>query len=542
MDRQFSQMSRIIVLEERYLALKDLPKFQSKSEGSPITGRRYLSRLIYLGYDVSVSAMIAFSALLSVTQLRLPYPLAHIQTLSIVLYSYIFLVSLYSSIMYVNTLSNYHLIEPIRALPTNMGRQAIPFSWLVFTGSSSIFVIIPPLVAYVWYTGNLWAVPAGIIWAFIILALGYTAGIAAAYVMSGNRSGRKIFYSGTLSYVLKILAMISVFVLFEVAIQIPQEIPLLPLAIGHPFYIALPMVGIAYTVFETGQPQIFMFYELASSFGYLILAIVTFIFVNRKVVEKVATSDLTQTSAASVRETKMHRFEDRFYGALFWKDVRGIVRKPQNVLMFLIPAFLVLPTLVSVFFFTPGLGLISVYNYMILLIVVVLSSAFYSLLLMVFEGNEINLLRLLPLGDKELIFSKGFVGAFIFVFVLVPISILFFLHVHPGIITLIFVPLNLMSAFLGTSFYNIRRLVVRIPPRSTTLNLYTFGGNAGLALLFLITAVLVGIPATASAAFSFFMSSRGISNAISFFPTSLFLNVLFLFIVLRMVHRTARLP
>ena len=144
MKGRILELSRRLVIEERFIAIKNLPRFIRRTGGSATEGKRYIDRQIFFGYNVSVAAMIAFSALLTVTQVRLPYHLAHIQTLSLVLYSYIFLISLYSFLMHANVVISYKLMEPLKLLPTDMEDSVLPLSWFIFTGSPSLFVIIPP--------------------------------------------------------------------------------------------------------------------------------------------------------------------------------------------------------------------------------------------------------------------------------------------------------------------------------------------------------------------------------------------------------------
>ena len=459
MNRQDLNVSRLLVIEERYLALKDLPKFKRKTGGSPEREIRYVERQIFLGYNVSALAMVAFATLLTLTQLLLPYPLAHVQTLSIILYVYIFLVSLYSFIIHANTISTYRLVEPLSGLPTALGKTTVPLSWFIYTGSSSIFVIIPPLTAYVWYTGDLYSIGLGLVWALIMMTLGYVTGVILSYIIEGSNRKRKLLREGPLSSILRILSIIAVFALFEIAIQLPQEIPLLPLITGKIWYFFVPIIGIAYSVFGTGQPDFYNIYVIGSTALYCMISYILYRYVNGRALEAITRGDSSTLSSSRVSGRGVHRSEIGFFGALIWKDLRNMLRNPQNLLMVLIPVFLVLPTLISVFFFSSGISFSPIIIYYSMLAIVVLSSAFYSLILLVSEGNGIRLLQILPVGVRDLTVSKSLVASMIFAFIMVPITVIIFLQLHTNPAILVMFPLSMFLGFVYTSMFNIRRLL-----------------------------------------------------------------------------------
>ncbi len=538
MNRQDLMVSKLLVIEERYLALKDLPKFKKKTGGIPEKEIRYVEHQIFLGYNISAISMVGFAMLLTFTQLLLPYPLAHIQTLSIILYVYIFLVSLYSILIHTNTISTYRLAEPLRVLPTDIGKKSIPLSWFIFTGSSSIFVIIPPLIAYVYYTGIFYSIIIGLAWAFIMLALGYIAGVTLAFLIQGSSKKKRLIKEGPLSNILRLLSIISIFALFEIAVQLPQEIPILPLITGKIWYFFIPVLGVAYSVFNIGQPSLYSIYMLISIFLNGIISIFLYIYVNDRALDTVTRGDTTTLSSPNVSGSRQRRTERGFFGALIWKDLRNMLRNPQNMLMILIPAFLVLPTLISVFFFSSGIRSDSIIIYYSMLAIVVLSSAFYSLILLVSEGNGIRLLQILPVGLKDLAFSKCFVGCLMFAFIMAPITIILFIQLHSSIIVLVIFPLSMFIGFLYTSMYNIIRLLRKVPNGSSTLNYYSFGGTVELMVLFAITASMVGLPAAASNALSYVIHVSIISSQSMFFILTLLINLILMLFVLRKVSHT----
>lgn len=538
MKRDILELSRRIVAEQRYLALKDSPKFQQKTGNSATQGSRYIERLIFITYGVTALSMIAFSSFLTLTQLRLPDPVAHLETLSILLYGYIFLISLYSFIMFTNIIRTYRLFEPLKVLPTKMGTHVLPISWFVFTGSSSLFVIIPLVVSYVWYTGDLISAVMSIFWAFVMLGLGYTAASAMIFILSGSMEKRPGLRSGSISTLLRVAGFITFFVLFEIAIQIPQEIPLLPQVSSDPLFILVPLLNIAYIAFPLSSSSSVMLMGLFSTAFYVAISVILFEFVNRKAFARITQNDSASFSRPQISQKKLHESKSGLYITIFRKDLRNIFRKSQNFLMMLIPVFLVLPTLLSIFFYSSGVSFGSISVYYSMLAIVIVSSAFYSLILTISEGNGISVLQSLPLRMRDIVYSKEYVGAVVFSAIVAPISILFLLKTPGNPIVFILFPVNLIIAYVYTSLYNLRRLIRKVPKGSTTINFYSFGGNFELVILFLITAVFTSLPTILSTIISYVAVKVPFSHPVSFYLSTLALNLLSLLIVMNIVNRS----
>ncbi|MCL4341296.1 MAG: hypothetical protein M1431_04275 [Candidatus Thermoplasmatota archaeon] len=538
MNRDIFELSRRIVAEQRYLALKDSPKFQQKTGTTSTQGARYIERLIFLTYAVTAVSMLAFSSFLTLTQIRLPDPLAHLQTLSLLLYAYIFLISLYSFIMFTNIVRTYRLFEPLKPLPTDIGHMVLPISWFVFTGSSSLFVIVPLIAAYVWVTGNLLPAFTGVLWAFLMLALGYTAGSAMIFTLSGSMEKRPGMRSGSLSSILRVAGFLAFFVLFEIAIQIPQEIPVLPPLVMHPLYMAIPLLGIAYTVFGGPLPSFLVGYDIFMTSAYTAAIVILFLVVNRRTFNRITKSDASTFSKANISVKKLHESSSGFYITLLRKDLRNIFRKSQNFLMMLIPIFLVLPTLLSLFFYSSGISFGSISIYYSMLAIVIVSSAFYSLVLMISEGSGISVLQALPLRMRDIIYSKEYVGAIVFAFIVIPVSVLFLFRTDGNPIIFLLFPVNLIIAYVYTSLFNIRRLMLKIPKGSTTLNFYSFGGNVELVILFSITAVLTALPTIVSTVLSYIVVRIPYSHPMSFYLSTLAINLFSLLVIMGIINRT----
>ena len=396
MKSEVLELSRRIVAEQRFLALKDSPKFQKRTGSSSRQGAKYIEHLIFATYTITAISMVAFSSFLVITQLHLHDPLAHLQTLSIVLYAYIFLISLYSFIMFTNIVRTYHLFEPLKALPTKVGYSVLPLSWFVFTGSSSLFVIIPLIWAYVAYTGNLATVLTGIIWAFIMLALGYIGGSVMVFALSGGVEKKPGLRSGSLSSILRVVGFIAFFVLFEIAIQIPQDIPTLPPVLSHQYYMAVPLLNVAYISFHLTEPAYLQVMGILISAVYLAITAFAFYRINLATFNRITQAERPSSFSSGISSRKLRESRSGLYVNLFRKEIRNIFRKSQNFLMMLIPIFLVLPTLLSIFFYSSDISFGSISVYYSMLSIVIVSSAFYSLVLIISEGGGISIIQSLP--------------------------------------------------------------------------------------------------------------------------------------------------
>ncbi len=538
MNHDIFELSRRIVAEQRYLALKDSPKFQEKTGRSATQGARYIERLIFITYAVTAISMIAFSSFLTYTQIRLPDPVDHLQTLSLLLYAYIFIISLYSFIMFTNIVRTYRLFEPLKPLPTRIGHQVLPLSWFVFTGSSSLFVIVPILWAYIYLTGNILSAFTGVLWAFIMLGLGYTAGSAMIYILSGSVERKRGLRSGSISTILRVTGFIAFFILFEIAIQIPQEIPVLPSIRGHLSYLFVPLLNSAYIIFPAAQPSSYVYYGMAASFIYALTAIFLFLTVNRRTFSRVTQTETVSYNTADISQKKLHESKSGFYITIFRKDVRNIFRKSQNFLMMLIPVFLVLPTLLSIFFYSSDVTFGSISIYYSMLAIVIVSSAFYSIVLIISEGNGISVLQALPVRLRDIIYSKEYVGAVVFAAIVAPISVLFLMKARGNPVIFFLFPVNLVIAYIYSSLYNLRRLMRKVPRGATTVNFYSFGGNTELVILFAITALLISLPTLVSTVISYISLGMTFSHSVAFYLSTLALNLLSLFIVMNIVNNS----
>ncbi len=530
------EMSKRLVTEQRYLALKDSQKFQQRMGSSAKQGERYIQRLIITTYLFTSVMMGFFSTFLVNSDSGVTSMVDHLQSISFILYSYIFLFSLYSVVMFINIIRNYKLFEPLRVLPTNLGHFILPLSWFVYNGSSSLYVIIPIIIEYTIYTGNLSAIPFGILMAFVVMGMGYLSGVLIVSFLSSRNASAKRGKLGAVSNLTRLVGLIGIFVLFEIALQAPNMLPSFPSITSHLYLMFVPLINVSYVAFPSFLNTGLLLISTLSLASYAALFIYLFVKYNRKIFLRISEQD-------SVSQATLHHSESRvivkgFYRNSFSKDVRNIFRKPQNATMVLIPIIFVTPTLFQLFFYSSSVSFGTISVYLSLLSIVIVSSAFYSIVLIISEGNGVSVLQALPVRLRDVIYSKNYVGAIIFTIIVTPISILFIVKESPGILAMVLLPANLIVAYVYTSLYNLRRLLRKLPKGSTTVNFYSFGGNLALFTLFGITLVFTAIPTIIATVITYAFTFSPFSHPASFYLSALALNLGALYITMNVVNRT----
>lgn len=530
------EMSKRLVSEQRYLALKDSQKFQEKMGSSSSQGSRYIQRLIITTYLITSVMMVFFSYFLVSANFGISNELAHLQSLSFIIYAYIFLFSLYSVILFINIIKTYKLLEPLKTLPTNVGHQILPLSWFVYNGSSSLFVIIPPLYEYASVSGNHYLFPLGILWALLIMSLGYVAGILVVAFLGGKGSSGRKGRLGAFSSIFRLSGVILVFVLFEIALQAPSAIPVFPRITTHIWMYFVPLINVSYIAFPLSNRLDLLLLSLLATAIYTVLLLTAFWKFNSLIFRKV--SEQESISFSSSREGHRKKPVRGFYRNNFTKDVRNIFRKPQNATMVLIPIIFVTPTLFQIFFYSSSVSFGTISIYYSLLSIVIVASSFYSIALIISEGNGISVLQSLPLRMRDIVYSKNYVGTAIFVIIVTPVALLFLFRISSDILTIFLLPANLIVSYVYTSLFNIRRLLYKVPKGSTTVNFYSFGGNLALFTLFGITLVFTAIPTVVATVISYLVVFNPFSHPVSFYLSALALNLAALFIVTSIVNRT----
>ncbi len=529
------ELSSRLVSEQRYLALKDSTKFQERASASSKQGYRYIRRLIRTSYLLTSAMMFIFSYFLVVAN-GVSDPLAHAQLMSFIIYAYIFMFSLYSTIMFINIIRSYGLFEPLKPLPTSIGHQVLHLSWFVYNGSSSLFIVIPLIYEYTVITGSYFAIPLGIIWAFATMALGYLSGVVLVTHVMGRHNSSSRGKLGAFSNMARLLGVIVAFLVFEIALQEPGNLPSLPPISFHPILMFVPLINISYTAFPVSYLYGTILSEVLVTVLYVMVIAVLFLKSNSIIFDRL--TQVENHSSTTYDGSEKKAILHGFYRNTFIKDMRNIFRKPQNSILIIVPIIFVTPTLFQLFFYSSSVSFGTVSLYYALMSIVVISSSFYAIALIMSEGNGISVLQSLPLKLSEIIYSKNLVGTVIFGAIVTPISILFLIKEDPGIAIMLLLPANLVVVYVYTSLFNIRRLVRKLPRGVTTVNFYSFGGGIALTIMFLITVAMASIPTGIATAISHEIIIGTFSYPLFFYLATLALNLAALFIVMNVVNRS----
>lgn len=525
-------LSRMLMIEQRYQAIKKSPKFVRES---PDTVKKKLGNFIRVSYLANSISFSIFSFLLISPYLFTSQDLFEVVNMGFVVYVYALIISIYSSALFFNAIGSMRLLDPIQWLPYRGKKKAVITSWMLYSGSTSFFVIIPSVAWVSYTTGNISAIPFGIMWAAIFILLGYTIGALLNAFIMGRGPGDRATLLNTVKSTMRVLLMLLVFAFFEVGIYLPGMVPDFILGLRYPLDLLIPLVNVPYAVFLGNSTFPSMALDLLSTSLYLILALFLAWRSNSFVIGR----SLENSSSHAVFGTdKSIKFRhEGLVRSLMVKDARIVARKSQNVILLFIPVIFVFPTILSVLIYgSPG-GVKNIGTYFSLLSILVVCSSFYSLIMVVSEGSGVETLFSLPLSGKDIIYSKSIFGMLIFAVIIIPVTIL--IIGGSGFSSFdILVPANLILGYAFSSTFNIRRLMGRLPRESTTVNFYSFGGGLFLITMFVITAALALSPVIGSLLVTEAIYRSLFANQYVFYLTDSILNFMALLLVIFTIERS----
>ncbi|MHB1471859.1 MAG: hypothetical protein ACYCSA_08500 [Thermoplasmataceae archaeon] len=524
------------MIEQRYLAIKNSNRFTSKFRKGGEKATSYLSQSIKISYVASSVSFIIFSTILSEPYFGPDGSLRGLSNLTFLLYVYLMMISIYSSLIFFNTIKSNNLLEPLNPLPIRSGYGVLWSSWFRYTGSASIFVTIPPLILFYSKYGSITGIVFGILWAFLITIFGFLAGSTISVFIGSHFNERRRSLSNSLKGISRIVFVIAIFLFFETSVYLPKDIPfVIPSLTGMESYFVF-FANIPYLIYGHYNYQYQYIYGAVSTavYGFLI-----YIFYTR--VGPLIYKNLNTTSAQLSHGYEEGQFHFPGYGfqrSLIMKEFRTIFRKSQNLILLFIPVFFILPTLISVLFYGDirGMGFTSVYYSLVS--VVVVCSSFYSLVMIISEGSGIEVLKSLPIRTSRIIFAKDIVGLVVFIFIVVPISVVFLFYSGSPLYLYFIIIFDLLSAYIFSSLFNIRRLYRKIPDGAGTVNFYSFGGNIGLASLFAITIILIMIPVVISMAGTYEIFGSYIGHPVVFYTINGTVNLTGLLMAARLIRGT----
>ncbi len=525
-------LARMLMVEQRYRAIKASP---SVSGSDMYSVNRKLGNFLFVSYSANSASFAVFAFLLITPYIFSPGGVGRVANIGFAVYIYALIISVYSSALFFNAIGTMRLMEPVAWLPYKDKAGAVFLSWFIYNGSCTVFMVLPSVVWTALSTGNAAVFAFGITWSLIVILAGYAIGAVLNIIISGRTTRDRAGILSTIKSSLRIFIILMVFAAFEVGIYMPGAVPSLIARLPFPVDLLMPLLNIPDTVFLGPHGIDGLLVDIGSTALYSAVAILGAAAANRKAIGSIIVQSGRRTNrreagAGELTETVNSR-------VMFMKDARIVARKSQNVVMLFIPVIFVFPTILSVLIDgSPG-GIRSIGTYFSLMSVLIVCSGFYSLIMVVSEGNGISALFSLPVSLREVVYSKSSFGLLVFSVIIVPVTLIIMSgsgRVSPFDIL---VPANLILGYTFTSIFNIRGLIRRLPRESSTVNFYSFGGGLFLVFNFFLTGVMALAPVLASAVLTAAIYRSLFANPYFFYLADAFFNLAALVMVLAVTGR-----
>lgn len=501
------EIAKRIIYEQRYQSLKGNRGFISRFSQSG-DARRSLRSYIISNYVASVFAFSLLSLALSFIKLY-GDDLSNLLTLEVLLFFYVMSANVFNSVLFLDSIATENILQPISVIPIERPAMIIPISYMLYYGSSSIFVMVPFLFISYSIIHSILFVLTGTIWTVIYILLGYVIGSVLFSFLYRVRNPLKPSAFKNVATVLRLLVIVAVFSFFEVWIYDPQVLPPFITAPTHGILLSLiPVIGVT-SLLEVHT--LLIREELISLFVYTVVLILSYSVMSNRIYERLKTPRENFSDTAERKNEKIH-------GAMLTmvqKNIRLIFRKSQYSLMIFFPVMIAIPFAVPLILsgesgsFNP-LGL-----YYVLLTIPVICASIYSLVSYISEGNAIPLLFTIPGLRRRDVESRSAAGIIVFAAIVIPLTIFIMETGRYSILDYLLIILNLLAGFSFSFIFTIMRLQRKINPYVTVVNIDTFGGSFGLLLSFGTVLFLILIPVLMGAAISIYLLSGGATATLS---------------------------
>ena len=477
------------MVEQRYLALKDTPKFQQSVNST--NKQSYFMRNILLSY-LSNAVLFTMIFLLLDSVYFAERDITALASFGLIIFLYLFIIGIYNSIVFLNSVYNNNIMAPLKSIPIKVNVN-VPFaSWFIYSSSSYIFVVLPSAVFFYILTGDYETIFLALLYAFLVMMLSFIIS-SVLFIYSGKKAKKHT----SIRNVIRILMLFVFLGLFYLLLENPAYFGYVTAAISSlPYYVrifAFP-INTEYIVFYNYQLDL-LYRVLELFLSILFLAIILLIYskIRYKIYEILMTSEENQSSEkifSSVKTSGMLR-------AFLAKDIKSTFRKTQNLSYIFLPVLFVIP-----FFFAVDTTSALDSGFFSLLYLVEFVSSFYAIFLLVVEGKGIEVLNSLPVSKREITLYKSIFGLIIFAviaaaFVLVTaiisrqVSIYDFFEFFDGI-----------TLFYAIISINISRLLSKLPPGTSNLNYYSFG-TYPMLFIFILSLAILGISMVFAVGLSF---------------------------------------
>ncbi|ACS90491.1 hypothetical protein [Thermococcus sibiricus] len=300
-----------------------------------------------------------------------------------------FVFAMYVTAIQASYVLSIGLFKPLEALPIRLGSKYL--SGLLFLEISPALGVILPSVFVIMAKYPLEGTLA-LLWVFIGLFLGHALGLVIV-----NFFALKVHQRAGKGHTLKSLVKAVFFLLFigmfmamnYLQYYIREHSEEVARIIGK-YFIAYPF-SVA-SIFEPSRSAglLMVYVAIIAPVYYLTLRAVW-----KKILEPPVVSEKIFVSKFKAKITNKLL-------ALTLKDFRMFVRKPAMLVAFLIPLYMVLPTIVDAF----RKGQLSLLNVLVVLFMIGLFSVAGADAVLKVEGNVLELLKTLPIRKREFMLSK----------------------------------------------------------------------------------------------------------------------------------------
>ena len=170
MKNQTLFLSKLIMVEQRYLALKDTPKFQRTINSG--NKQSYFTRTIFMSYIANAVLFTMIFVLLDSVYFAAKEA-TMLASFGLIVFLYLFMMGIYNSIVFLNSVYNNNIMSPLKSIPIKVNVN-VPFvSWFIYNSSSYIFVVFPSAIFFYLLTHDYETIFLAIVYAFLVLLLSF---------------------------------------------------------------------------------------------------------------------------------------------------------------------------------------------------------------------------------------------------------------------------------------------------------------------------------------------------------------------------------
>ncbi len=479
MKNQTLFLSKLIMIEQRYLAIKDTPKFQQNVNS--VNKKTYFTRNILMTYIANAVLFTMVFAILD-SAYFVEKDTAMLASSGLIVFLYLFVIGIYNSIVFLNSVYNNNIMAPLKSIPIKVNVN-VPFvSWFIYNSSSYIFVVFPSAIFFYLLTHDYETIFLAIIYAFLVLIVSFIIS-SLLFIYSGKKAKTHT----SIKNVIKILMLFIFLGAFYLLLEEPSYFGYVSSAIAAlPYYVrifAFP-INIEYIVYlNYTLPLLYRIIEILMSLLFLAIVVFIYFYLRYRIYNILMTSEENASSEKIYSNIKANKMLKAFLK----KDAKSTFRKPQNLSYIFLPVLFVIP-----FFLGIGVGDGFDSPFFSLLYLVEFVSSFYAIFLLVVEGKGIEVLNSLPIKKQSIAFYKSIFGLIIFSIIAAAFMIVTIVVSHKiGFIDL-FELIDSIILFYVILTVNVNRLLKKLPPGTSNLNYYSFG-TYPMLFIFIISIILLGI-------------------------------------------------